>query len=74
MKVLITGATGLVGREIGKKIASLGHQIFVISRSAEKAKLDCPFPCEVIEGSLDQNTISDSRFKNIEAVIHLASE
>ena len=74
MKVLITGATGLVGREIGKKIANLGHQVFVVSRNAEKAKLDCPFPCEVIEGSLDQNLISDPRFKSIEAVIHLAGE
>ena len=74
MNVLITGATGLVGREIGKKVAGLGHQIFVVSRDSQKAKLDCPFPCEVIEGSLDQNAIIDPRFKKIEAVIHLAGE
>ncbi len=74
MNVLITGATGLVGREIGKKVASLGHKIFVVSRNAVKAKLECPFPCEVIEGSLDQNAISDPRLKDIEAVIHLAGE
>jgi NAD dependent epimerase/dehydratase family enzyme len=33
VKVLMTGATGLIGKELGKKLASEGHEITVISRS-----------------------------------------
>ncbi len=74
MKVLLTGATGLVGREIGKFLAFNGHEIFVISRDANKAKLDCPFPCQIIVGSLDKDLVTDPRLKEIEGVIHLAGE
>lgn len=74
MKVLLTGATGLVGREIGKLLASKGHEIFVVSRDANKAKLDCPFPCQIIVGSLDKEILNDPRLKEIEGVIHLAGE
>lgn len=74
MRVLITGATGLVGREVGKKLVAEGHEVFVVSRDAEKAKLQCPFPCEVIEGQLEKEAIRDSRLVTIEAVIHLAGE
>lgn len=74
MKVLLTGATGLVGREIGKLLANKKHEIFVVSRDAAKAKLDCPFPCQIIVGSLDKEILNDPRLKEIEAVIHLAGE
>ncbi len=74
MKVLLTGATGLVGREVGKLLAAKGHEIFVISRNAEKARLECPFPCHIISGSLDQSAVQDAQLNEVEAVIHLAGE
>jgi uncharacterized protein (TIGR01777 family) len=44
MKILITGGTGLVGCEVGKKLAAKGHQLFVLTRDRRKAELTCPFP------------------------------
>lgn len=44
MKILITGGTGMVGKELGKKLAANGHELFVLTRNREKAKLQCPYP------------------------------
>jgi uncharacterized protein (TIGR01777 family) len=74
MKVLITGATGLVGKQVGKALVKKNHQVFVVSRDAKKAKLRLPFPCEVIEGDLSRQAIHDPRLAEIDAVIHLMGE
>lgn len=44
MKVLIAGGTGLVGKEIGKKLAEAAHDIYILTRSPEDAAIQCPFP------------------------------
>ncbi len=74
MKILITGATGLVGKELGRELAARGHNLIVISRDRSKAACDLPFPCEVIEGNLTQGPIKDNRLKEVRAVIHLMGE
>lgn len=74
MRILITGATGLIGREVGKVLAEKGHEIFVVSRSQAKARQMLPFPCEVIEGDLVQGPIHDSRLASLDAVINLMGE
>lgn len=74
MRILITGATGLLGREIGKILAEKGHEIWVVSRSLSKAREVLPFPCEVIVGDLSEGPLKDDRLKNIEAVINLLGE
>ncbi len=73
MKVLITGATGLIGTQLGIELVRAGHEIVVISRSEKKAKLILPFPCEVIEADLMTSKISPS-IQSIDAVIHLLGE
>ncbi|PIS11105.1 MAG: TIGR01777 family protein [Bdellovibrio sp. CG10_big_fil_rev_8_21_14_0_10_47_8] len=74
MKILMTGATGLIGKELGKKLIQKGHQIFVISRNQEKAQRTLPFPCQVIEGDLSAGKIENANLAQIEAVFHLAGE
>jgi uncharacterized protein len=74
MVVLMTGATGLVGQEIGIELVRLGHEVIVVTRNAKSVSLQLPFPCEFIEGDINQNTIHHARLKDIEAVIHLAGE
>jgi uncharacterized protein len=44
MKILISGGTGLVGSELGKNLVQKGHEIFILTRSKEKANKHCPFP------------------------------
>ncbi|MBX3040998.1 MAG: TIGR01777 family oxidoreductase [Bdellovibrionaceae bacterium] len=74
MKVLMTGATGMVGRELGKALVAAGHQVVIISRDREKAAQKTPFPCEVIEGNLTEAPVSSHFLDEVEAVLHLMGE
>ncbi|MGE5084735.1 MAG: TIGR01777 family oxidoreductase [Bacillota bacterium] len=74
MKILITGATGLIGKEVGKALAEKGHEIFVVSRSLAKAREVLPFPCQVIVGDLMKSSLNDKSLQQIEAVINLMGE
>lgn len=74
MKILMTGATGFIGKELGKALVQKGHQIVALSRNQERARHELPFPCEVIEGDLTQQKLEHPLLSEIEAVIHLAGE
>lgn len=74
MRILITGATGLIGRQLGKELVRKGHELYVVSRNADKARRECPYPCRVIEGDLAQAPLTASGLANIEAVFHLMGE
>ncbi len=70
--VLLTGGTGLIGREVGKHLVRAGFQVTVLSRSREKALETLPFPAQVIEGDLAHAPLKD-RF-SFDVVVHLAGE
>ncbi len=74
MNILITGATGLIGKELGKALAEKGHQIFAVTRSEQKARNTLPFPCEIIQGDLVKAPLKDERLQKIDAVINLMGE
>lgn len=74
MKILITGATGLIGKELAKALSEKGHQLFIISRNKEKAQKAMPVPVEVIEGDLMEAPIIDTRLDSIEVVFNLMGE
>ncbi|MFA4923737.1 MAG: NAD-dependent epimerase/dehydratase family protein, partial [Ignavibacteriaceae bacterium] len=48
-KILITGATGLIGRELCKTLSSRGDELTIFSTNVERAKAILPFAKEVIE-------------------------
>jgi len=74
MRILITGATGLIGSQLGLKLVQLGHEIVVVSRSKASAIAKLAFPCEVIEGDLMKSPLMLSNIKPVDAVIHLLGE
>lgn len=73
MKILLTGATGLIGRKLGIELVRRGHEIFVVSRRADAA-LTLPFPCTVLVGDLTRGPLTDPRLRNVEAAVSLAGE
>lgn len=74
MKVLITGATGLVGKELGKQLAKQGHSIVVLARNPKLAKTLLPFNAETFQWNAETDIPTSEAFKDVEAVIHLAGE
>jgi uncharacterized protein (TIGR01777 family) len=74
MKILMTGATGLIGKEIGKKLVSKGHEITVLTRNINEARSSLPFPAKFLSWEHYSIALSPSYFDNIDSVIHLAGE
>lgn len=74
MKILITGATGLVGKSLGIELVRQGHELVVVSRNAREARKNCPFPCEVIEADLNIAPLAPEALNGVEGVINLMGE
>lgn len=74
MKVLVTGATGFIGKHVVAALLARGHKITAVSRDPDRARNYSWFDrvefisCD-IHGHLDNN---DIRFSRNDAVIHLA--
>lgn len=73
-KVLITGATGLIGREICLKLFSEGAEIVALSRDAKKAKALLGIPCETYDWNPTESTPPLEAYRGVTSVIHLAGE
>lgn len=74
MQILLTGATGLIGKQLGLALVRKGHELIVISRDAKRTQQQLPFPCQIIEGDLTAGPLSNQLLKQVEGVIHLAGE
>jgi len=71
MKFLITGGFGYVGGRLARHLASLGHEVFIGSRTYQ------PKPSWLVKGSIIVMDWSDDRSllnacKNIDVIIHAA--
>jgi hypothetical protein len=65
----MTGATGLIGRELGKKLVRDGHDLLVLSRSKSKPAL--PFPADFLSWD-GQSLLNNQELSKIDAVVNLA--
>jgi uncharacterized protein (TIGR01777 family) len=67
MKVLVTGATGLVGRTLVPRLTADGHEVFRLVRRSPVDPNDIPWDPAA-------NTILTARMEGLDAVVHLAGE
>jgi len=68
MRILITGATGFVGRLLCRELSEKGHELVAVSRSPEKARDKLP------EGTDIRAKVTDCTDAAPEAVVNLAGE
>jgi len=71
-KIIITGATGSIGKKICPRLIENGNEVIIFTRSSEKAQKVLPG----VKKFIDWNYYQPDRWKNelngIDAVIHLA--
>ncbi|MEK9628485.1 MAG: TIGR01777 family oxidoreductase [Nitrospinota bacterium] len=70
MKILVTGATGFVGKTLLPLLKEKGHEITVLTRNTKLAQVRLPVACKVIEWKKDSLHIGEK----IDAVINLCGE
>ena len=73
MKVLITGATGFVGRAVARRLQRDNHEVCVITRSAEGARSRLGAKLRIVQDDGTDATISEA-VEGQDAIIHLAGE
>lgn len=67
MKVLVTGATGLVGKSLSPLLTTQVHEVFRLVRRRSDQANDIPW--DPADGTIDA-----ARLEGIDAVVHLAGE
>lgn len=71
-KIVITGATGLIGKKLVTELTNRGDEVIVFSRNAGNAKSIFPKTIECVEWDYLKLDEWKSKIENSDAVIHLA--
>lgn len=71
-KIVITGATGLIGKKLSQKLSEDGHQIIVFSRDASSAKNILQKEFTYIDWDYRKNDNWIESISSADAIIHLA--
>ncbi len=70
--ILVTGATGFVGREIVRQLHAAGYKMRLLVRDLKEAEpMAKRYGCELVKGNVVQPESVFLAMKGIEAVIHL---
>jgi uncharacterized protein (TIGR01777 family) len=65
MKILISGGTGLIGKELTKQLKNDGHEVVLLSRTTGTGK---------VEWNPEQGKFDASLIKGFDAIVNLAGE
>lgn len=71
-KILITGATGLIGKRLSKALMDRGDEITVFSRNTNTAKRKLPFLNNFVEWNYQKPEEWKSHLDGKDAIVHLA--
>lgn len=72
MKILVTGATGLIGRHLCKSLKDEGHTVIALSRAPEKAQGLAA--TEILKWDPMSGPPSAEALSETDAIVHLAGE
>lgn len=73
VRILMTGATGLIGRELGKALAARGDTLVCLVRDPEGAGRRLPYPATCF-GWDHRRTVPAAALLDVDAIVHLAGE
>ena len=71
-KVIITGATGLIGKKLAEVLIRRGDNVIIFSRNIDKAKLVFPKAKDFVQWDYNKPELWQSEIDGSDTVIHLA--
>lgn len=71
-RIIITGATGLIGKKLSKSLIDRGDNVIIFSRNKDKAKSMIPGAKDYIEWDYSKPEVWKINLENTDAVVHLA--
>jgi len=71
-RIIITGATGLIGRQLSQKLSEAGNQIIVFTRNTDSAKKVLNKNYEYIEWDFKKNDKWIESVSSADVIVHLA--
>lgn len=73
MKIVVTGATGFVGRPLVARLLENGHEVIAWTRDPERARASLPALCAT-DSWQPHGATPPERLRGVDAVVHLAGE
>ncbi len=70
MKVLVTGATGLIGHRVVSALHAQGHKVRVVTRNPERVRHPKIFEVQVWNG----HSLAPAALRGVDSIVHLAGE
>lgn len=74
MRILITGATGFIGKKLLARLVEAGHEAVVLTRSVDRARRSIGYPCTFHPWQGRADEIPSASLEGVDAVFHLAGE
>ena len=74
MKVVVTGATGFVGKVIVKKLLEAGDEVIVLTRNVAKAAITLGSSCKYFQWENTNQLPPAAAFEGVDGVINLLGE
>jgi uncharacterized protein (TIGR01777 family) len=73
MKIVVTGATGFVGRPLVGKLLASDHQVIAWTRDPDRARRSLPALCDVARWE-PHGKVDPEQLRGVDVIVHLAGE